>query len=71
MGTKKGNLKMENMVSATGQSLAVFCASLVRVFCPSQKGFSSLAEVLIHYFTVVLRIPQKRSHNLLTTEQSG
>lgn len=71
MGSKEGNLKMKKMLSATGHSLAVFCAPLGRVFCPSQSGLGSLAEVLIRYCSVILCIPQERSRNRPTTEQPG
>lgn len=62
---------MKKMLSATGHSLAVFCAPLVCAFSPSQNGLGGLAEVLIHYCTVILCIPQERSRNRLTTEQLG
>lgn len=63
MGNKKENLKMGKILSFRRQSLAVLCALLVGAFCPSQNGFSSLIEVLIHYFTAILCIPQELSHN--------
>lgn len=56
-GPRKGIFKMEKNLSTRGQSLAAFFASLVCVFHPSQNRLNSLADVLIHYFTVILCIP--------------
>lgn len=36
-GTKKEKLKMEKVLSARGQSQAIFCVPLVHVLCPSQE----------------------------------
>lgn len=68
---RKKILTWKIILSLRRQSLAVICSLLIGIFCSSQNIFSSLIEVIIHYFTAIMCIPQELSHNRPITEQSG